>query len=663
MTTTTILACLIGIAAQGGDAALELEAALGSAGLTTATARFDPNILRFYRKAEFTTPLFEALNENPWRAPWIMDVKRREIAGFAGQPHHALMAGGSWMGWSIRRTLIGDPVADLQSRSLSDVLGDMRERGLISGTVPTLDALPPEVAAAAALVLGAALRAEGFRRAAVEDMGEPGEVYRVLSSRTLFGGPAATETTLRMMRGFKPNTMAAGAHDLFLASQRAAALLERVPSDRAYRFALTTAMGEIVLNGGGPGTVTGPVLLAIDTGGDTRYRLEPSSASFERVISVVIDTHGNDTYTSGPSDIPLAAHPNRRPTDNRPGVAGALLGYSVVWDSRGNDLYRSHAPGLGSGRFGFALLYDAEGDDVFDAYTDSQGFGHFGAGILEDGGGNDLYTGFHQVQGCGLTAGLGLLVDRGGSDRYTAHRQILDFPSAQDANTNVSMAQGAGYGRRADYIDGNSLAGGVGILFDVEGDDHYDGGVFCQGVGYWEGVGALWDGGGSDVYQGVWYAMGSSAHFAVGYLEDLGGDDRYHATTNMALGAGHDFSIGILIDHTGDDTFAAPNLSLGAGNANGLGWFLDLAGNDSYRAAGLTLGAAADATPNSLRERALTLGLFMDLGGQDTYPEVAPWARTGGREVRWARRHRVAHEGHVGIFWAPREPGSPTSQR
>ena len=58
-----------------------------------------------------------------------------------------------------------------------------------------------------------------------------------------------------------------------------------------------------------------------------------------------------------------------------------------------------------------------------------------------------------------------------------------------------------GNGRRGDYLDGHSLAGGVGILFDQEGIDHYVSGVFGQGVGYWEGVGILWDAAGDDVYQ------------------------------------------------------------------------------------------------------------------------------------------------------------------
>jgi hypothetical protein len=653
--TALLLPALLALASPA-DASLEarVDEALAAAGLTVATARFDPNLLRFYRRAEFTLPLFEALNESPWRTPWIMETKRRELAGQPGQPHQQLAAMGPWMGWAVRRTLISDPLAPLEGRSIEDVLGAMRERGLVESPPPSLDGVPDQVRRAVALILGAILRAEEFRRAAMTEMGDPEATYEALAASNPFATPASTERALSLMRAFKPNVMAAGAHDLFLAVARAEAMLRDVPPERRYRFEIATGMGGITLFGGDGAPMAGPILLAVNTGGDNRYRLDPEHASLGTAFSVVLDTHGDDAYLSGEFDRPLAESASRRPRDRRPGVAGALLGVSVVWDARGDDLYRSHAPGLGSGRFGFALLHDGAGDDLYDAYADSQGFGMFGGGILEDLAGDDRYFGFYQVQGAGQTGGFGLLLDRAGDDRYVAHPDVLDFPSAQDAKTNVSMAQGAGNGRRADFLDGNSLAGGIGVLFDAAGDDAYRGGVFCQGVGYWEGVGALWDGGGNDAYDGVWYAMGASAHFAVGYLEDLAGDDAYNATHNMALGAGHDFGIGILIDRAGDDRYRGPNLSFGAGNANGLGWFADLAGNDSYESSGLTLGAAADAPPGTLRERALTLGLFMDLGGVDRFPETAPWARPGATEVRWTRRNRLPQESHVGVFWGLR---------
>lgn len=120
---------------------------------------------------------------------------------------------------------------------------------------------------------------------------------------------------------------------------------------------------------------------------------------------------------------------------------------------------------------------------------------------------------------------------------------------------------------------------------------------------------------------------------------------------NMAQGAGHDFSVGILIDFQGNDSYLAPNLSLGAGNANGIGWLCELGGNDRYVSKGLTLGKAAEAPVSGLRSRALTLGLFMDLGGKDSYPPESTWAGDGRKGVNWTGRREPPSEAQVGVFW------------
>jgi hypothetical protein len=87
---------------------------------------------------------------------------------------------------------------------------------------------------------------------------------------------------------------------------------------------------------------------------------------------------------------------------------------------------------------------------------------------------------------------------------------------------------------------------------------------------------------------------------------------------NMAQGAGHDLSLGLLLDEAGDDVYAAPNLSLGGGNDNGMGLFVDVGGNDDYRApAAVTLGAARITIPE--RGKLPCFGLFLDLAGKDTY--------------------------------------------
>jgi hypothetical protein len=297
------------------------------------------------------------------------------------------------------------------------------------------------------------------------------------------------------------------------------------------------------------------------------------------------------------------------------------------------------------------LLVDSAGDDVYDAYVDALGYARFGIGVLEDRAGNDVYLGFNQVQGCGETAGAGLLIDRRGNDQYLGNDEVIDFPSPQSAEHNVTMGQGVGYGRRADYLTGNSLSGGIGVLIDNGGNDVYRAGVFAQGTGYWEGTGILWDREGNDEYFGQWYVQGTSAHFGIGYLEDQQGDDTYTALLNMAQGAGHDFGSGYLLDLGGNDTHVAPNVSLGAGNANGIGFLLQLSGDDSYEARGIAMGAAEAAQPGTLRERALTLGVFLDFGGNDSYPERLAWATNVARVANIARRGPSRAESQLGIFY------------
>jgi hypothetical protein len=229
---------------------------------------------------------------------------------------------------------------------------------------------------------------------------------------------------------------------------------------------------------------------------------------------------------------------------------------------------------------------------------------------------------------------MGLLADRAGNDEYAANDTKIDFPAPQTKEHNASLCQGVGFGRRADFSDGHSLAGGIGMLVDGAGDDRYSAGLFAQGCAYWYGIGLLADNGGDDQYQGVWYVQGSGAHFGLGLLWEGAGDDHYQATMNMAQGAGHDFTLGILYDEAGNDIYDAPNLSLGGGNDNGIGVFWDRAGDDVYNvSAATTLGRANITGRGGLRDGMLCLGLFVDTGGNDRYSK--PFA---GNSALWTQR-------------------------
>lgn len=631
--------------------------ALATAGLTTTTAKFDPGMVDIYRQGEFPIPLYLAINENPWRMPFMAAAYRADLDKQTGVPTNSLVTLARMAGFGTRRTLLGNPIEKQVAEAkkpgeLASVLASMKQSGQISGPIPSLNNVPQEVQQAAALVLKVTQSAIEYRRLTFQGIDLPA-AYQTLLKMPDEADSAAFQAQLAISRKVELGYMSAGAHDLTLAAQTAADMVGAVKPDVAYDFKVSTSLGSIELTGGSDSAHAAPTLLIIDTGGNDTYLNTPSNASAENPVSVVIDTSGNDKYVSDPAlaETKLQDWAGRKGGGNLPGPGGALLGYSILIDCAGHDLYRTHRPGLACGRYGFAVLLDKAGNDIYDAYQNAEGYGEFGTGLLEDVAGNDQYDIFTQGQGYGYVMGAGALIDRQGADRYTANDTVIDFPSAQSDKHNNSMAQGVGNGFRRDYLDVHSLAGGVGLLYDVSGDDSYSCSVFGQGSGYWEGVGMLWDGAGNDTYLGQWYVQGAAAHFAVGYLEDLGGEDHYTAPMNMAQGAGHDFSIGYLIDHAGNDTYKAPNLSLGAGNDNGIGIFVDMAGDDIYESSGTTLGKANPGAAGTMRERAFSFGFFLDMGGKDTYPAAAPWAENGKQAVNWTVHAPSLAESQYGIFW------------
>ncbi len=398
----------------------------------------------------------------------------------------------------------------------------------------------------------------------------------------------------------------AGAQDLLEAVERLADSLEFfVYPDFPYE--LKTRRGLIAFGTAGDDVhgYVGAPLLIIDPGGNDTY--EVSGANSDYPLQIIIDLAGDDIYRSDDS--------------TKAGVAGGVCAMSIVIDKRGNDRYEVTHAGLGAGLFGVGALLDLDGNDVYTGQHLTQGAGAFGVGMLIDTIGTDSFLCWSQSQGYGFTRGIGLLADRSGDDAYVAIDSILFSPSPQTPEHNASLAQGVGFGKRADYLDGRSWAGGIGLLVDGAGDDRYSAGLFAQGCAYWYALGMLLDRSGSDVYSGVWYVQGSGAHFAVGYLDDGAGDDTYTATHNMAVGAGHDFTIGWLNERAGNDQYTVPNLSLGGGNANGIGVFIDYRGDDTYTTDGGTTLGKANGFDHGTRGWLRCWGVFIDAGGDDRYTE------------------------------------------
>jgi hypothetical protein len=382
--------------------------------------------------------------------------------------------------------------------------------------------------------------------------------------------------------------------------------ISALPTDRP--FTIDTKYGKIVFGSAYNDIYDkGPYLLIVDYGGNDEYK-DCAISSKNNPVSIVIDFNGNDTY------------------HGKIGAGTGICGYGIVYDLNGDDIYQAEQFGLGTGIFGEGIVLDLSGNDKYSVEKYGEGAGLFGAGILSDISGDDYYEGFQGCQGFGFVKGCGVLVDRAGNDKYIARDDTVKYPSPQTSEHNVSLSQGTGFGVRADFTDGHSLAGGVGMLIDGSGDDKYSCGVFGQGCGYWFGSGILLDYQGNDEYNGVWYIQGASAHFALGVLIDSAGNDKYNSLINMSQGSGHDFSLGMLVDYQGDDFYNAYNLSLGGGNANGMGLFIDYSGNDEYLThQGIVLGNCSIASRGGLRDYMKCIGVFIDGNGNDKYNE--PFAK------------------------------------
>ncbi|MFQ5830169.1 MAG: hypothetical protein ACE5JD_13585, partial [Candidatus Methylomirabilia bacterium] len=638
------MACLlIGLLALLGVAARHqtdsVTSALKETGLTWETVRFNREAMAIFGGGGgVSSPLFELLHEH-WRLipPYtdsLLESRERWLTSLG----RAIVSGSGLIGGKTARGSLGDPLAEshqlVQEESAlysaiarihqerGDALTPEEERRLAAAT----EAVPDQVARDVALLLYTALEAARWRDLAFRQVDKLEETA-AQEERVDLHDPGSDFAGYDLIFQVDYSALFTGAANLGLALDEAIPRLDRADLGTPFSFRWESPLGVILLSGSEMVNRHGDesYLLLIDFGGDDSYT-KGGGASVSLPVSILIDLDGNDTYTGETGQF-----------------GSGRFGYGVLLDLAGDDSYVVEKMGLGFGRYGVGVLKDKDGRDSYEADALAQGAGAMGIGILMDTEGDDRYRAFQFSQGFGYVKGFGLLLDGEGNDQYVADDREIRYPSEQTSEHNASFSQGAGLGHRAD--DGHSLRGGVGLLLDVAGDDRYSAGVFAQGAAYWYGTGLLLDAAGDDSYQGVWYVQGSAAHFGLGVLRDFAGQDAYRASHHVALGAGHDFSLGFFMDQQGDDRYEAPTLSLGAANANGLGIFIERAGNDRYKTRGDSLGfARITASPSSFRGSLLCLGLFLDLGGDDIY-----LGSSGGNGKRWVHTGRTEAEKGLGV--------------
>jgi hypothetical protein len=354
-------------------------------------------------------------------------------------------------------------------------------------------------------------------------------------------------------------------------------------------FRINTYLGEIVIGGFGSTRYEGSPAVIIDLGGDDDYFLSKAKEDSMN-SSVIIDLGGNDIYRSEGDFV----------------IGSGFFGCGILVDLSGDDTYLTNNFSLGSGLFGMGMLLDEGGNDKYFGDTFTMGAGSFGLGILMDTKGADQYTASLYAQGFGFISGFGALIDSAGNDNYFAGGKYKDILRYKDHY--ISLSQGFAYGIRP------IMSGGIGLLYDLSGNDLYISDIFGQGSSYWWALGSLVDEDGNDKYVSYQYAQGAGTHMTLGILEDKKGDDVY-ISHGVSQGCGHDLAFGLLYDKSGNDDYVSYDLSQGAGSANGIGILVDEKGDDGYyvEKKNNTQGFGDP------RRDYGSIGIFLDLSGNDHY--------------------------------------------
>ena len=461
-----------------------------------------------------------------------------------------------------------------------------------------------------------------------------------------------------LMRGWDLPSFLTGAQVAVNAADRAGRRLLAVEAPGGHEgedLAWDSPLGPIRIARSCEGQVfDGPAgLLAVDLAGCDSHWSAGGAASPEQSVSVAIDLGGADRY--GPEEPPHSNADDGAPPPT-PAFGAGLGGVGVLWDGAGDDRYAVDEQGLGYGQGGVGVLYDGGGDDLYLAHHAAQSSAWFGIGMLVDQAGDDRYRSITQSQAAAGSFAAAALVDAAGDDLYYVEPEAAvaglggDYHSGDHILGNAS--QGTAMGRRGDLTDGHSWAGGLATLVDLAGNDHYQGGNWVQGVGYWYGMGFLLDAAGNDQYDAVYFSTASGAHYAIGALLDGGGDDRYTlrgdperegVVGGAGLAFGWDYVVALLLDTGGDDHYAAELISMGCAQVRSVAIFADIGGDDHYTfpqqgSCGLGSSDRRDSYLDPLHTNHLTANdaVFVDLGGADTYLNLTdPALGTTQPATRW----------------------------
>jgi hypothetical protein len=261
---------------------------------------------------------------------------------------------------------------------------------------------------------------------------------------------------------------------------------------------------------------------------------------------------------------------------------------------------------------------------------------HRGAEFVVDFGGHDFYTGSPQA-GCSGLPGrpLSFIIDGSGDDTYRSPHPFAQGGALLGAALLWDMGGD-------DIYEGHEAAQGAGLMgcglfLDSGGCDTHGARDFSQGAACF-GMGVHWadqpapqrgEGQGNDCYRAGGFSQGFSRTMGFGLLFNRHGEDVYVSGDREAYrplyndrshSLSQGFSIGVreykaagslalLVDASGNDRYLGGVHGQGAACWFGAGFLVDLKGSDHYAMAFNAQGAAVHSA----------VGVLLDRGGDDVY--------------------------------------------
>lgn len=610
-----------------------IESAMKKLNMTPDQVRIDQSDLMFFGGSRYKLPIMDVYFNNPWKISAYTRMFTDGILKSSDKFAAMVSAGQRRTGKGSYGPIQNNPLpgydkrcAELKTDDFAVALAELTGRPASDYKTSAYSSIPTELKTALAKYCFAAKTVLQMReRSLLEPIRsvnlDQSEVYNLALDFVINEGMKTddpersdTESALiieKLLDNIDWDGHYTAATLLAVATQNLFEIADKMfkTTPKPFFYQVETPLGLLIIDNSSYANTTyncNNYFIVIDSQGNDTYKAGAGNQSVSNPISLIIDVAGNDVYSTN--------------SKRQPAFGAGVMGYGFLIDLQGNDKYYNAYAGQGFGLFGEGILYDTNGDDSYDGINNLQGAGNFGVGLLIDLKGSDNYNCYNCAQGYGYTMGVGYLVDTSGNDKYSANIIDIKYSGPFGPQENINMVQGFGYGRRSDYSDGHSWAGGVGMLVEGAGNDQYLCDVYGQGSAYWYSLGVLADKQGDDVYDAGAYSIGASPHFAIGVLQDDAGNDTYYGYQSAKnFGLGRDFSIGWFEDSDGNDKYQGTYLSFGVGDINGIGVFWDKKGNDCYLSVGDEFGRCLIESIGSVRDYMLSFGLFVDGQGIDEY--------------------------------------------